>query len=155
MSRNHALVLPDRVLDNHETDKSVRQNAFLREFRKRGIKADGLRLAGVMLPTFNQWMKEPDFREAYHDARYHAAGRLQRKQWDAAVVKGDTVAQRWLLERYNPEEFGNKLNVNVQGGYELRAVVPDAVELEDLPEVEGVFRDVTAEGAGVVTEDFE
>lgn len=142
METKRALVLPDRVLYG-ETDRSARQNAFLREFRKRGIRADGLRLAQVPQSTLNTWLKDADFRDLYMEAKDQAAGKLQRKQWDAAVLKGDTVAQRWLLARYNPAEFGERLDINVQaGGHELRAFVPPPVEIEQLEVADATFREI-------------
>lgn len=142
-TEKRALVLPDRVIYGSETDQSARQTAFLREFRKRGIRADGLRLAQVGNGTLKVWLKDPDFREQYHEAKDMAAAKLQRAQWNSAIQDKDPVSQRWLLARYNPAEFGDKLELQLQpGGHDLRAFVPAPVEIEELDIAEGVYREV-------------
>lgn len=125
---------------------ALRKKTFLRAYSKRGILQDALDAAGISRSAYDVWRREdPEFRAEASAAGKRASASIERKQWDAAI-KGDTVAQRFLLVHKNPEEFGDRIQVQATGHFELRASVPRQQRLEELDEAdvaEGHFMELS------------
>lgn len=145
MARERVVIAPDgTTIYPNERSPELRKQVFLTHYRRHGIRAEAAERAGVTLHTVRVWYREDTaFREEHDQARAVVAAKYQRKLHMAAL-KGDTGAAWKLLQRMNPEEFGEeRQGITIAM---LPGAVPFTLSGEEIPEeppVEATYRDVT------------
>lgn len=132
----------------YEDDLAAKKRAYLADYARHGVVAIAAEKVGVGTSTIRTWRKDDDdFRAQEADAKLRVSGTYQRRL-HAAALRGDTTSARWLLERMNPQEFGEAR----VGGPEI--VLPPRLdrgvkisEIPVVPPVEGDFRVLEDEDA--------
>ncbi|HXA67388.1 MAG TPA: hypothetical protein VNV82_19680 [Bryobacteraceae bacterium] len=93
---------------------TVKQHAFLAAYSKQGNVSAAAKAAKIGRRSHSNWLKEPEYRTAFEDAREEAADYLEGQAWKRATSakKPSDVLLIFLLKGIRPEKFRENLNLS-------------------------------------------